>query len=183
MWLRTSHQSRGIWKPFSASVLLSVLFAITGCGFELRGQAEDSSRLAGKTVALVSEAPGSELANLLQSRLRLRDMTLTTPSDAQLIIYLAVEQFEQRDLSLTARARAAELELVLNVRFSLQADSEWLITDEQLTVIDQMLNDPLNIVGKREELRLIREEMRASLADRVLRRIDYRLSVPDANPS
>tara|TARA_E500000178_G_scaffold301812_1_gene310921 strand:+ start:7449 stop:7781 length:333 start_codon:yes stop_codon:yes gene_type:complete len=110
-------------------------------------------------------------------------MTLTAPSDAQLIIYLAVEQFEQRDLSLTARARAAELELMLKVRFSLQADNEWLITDEQLTVIDQMLNDPLNIVGKREELRLIREEMRASLADRVLRRIDYRLSVPDANPS
>lgn len=183
-----------MWLPINAAalmrqahlrgvVLLLLSLVLSGCGFELRGQGEGSSRLAGQTIALVSEAPGSELSNLLQSRLRLRGVTLTNPSEANLVIYLAVEQFEQRDLSLTARARAAELELVLDVRFSLQANNTWLINDEKLTVVDQMLNDPLNIVGKREELRLIREEMRASLADRVIRRIDYRLSVPDADSS
>ena len=39
-----------------------------------------------------------------------------------------------------------------------------------------MLNDPRNVVGKTEEIRLLREEMRRNLADQVARRVSYSLS-------
>jgi LPS-assembly lipoprotein len=39
-----------------------------------------------------------------------------------------------------------------------------------------MLNDPRNIVGKTEELRLLREEMRRDLAAQIVRRIGHSLA-------
>jgi LPS-assembly lipoprotein len=46
-------------------------------------------------------------------------------------------------------------------------------TDAQ--VVRQFLNDPLNVVGKTEELRLLREEMREDLAAQMIRRITHSL--------
>jgi LPS-assembly lipoprotein len=43
-------------------------------------------------------------------------------------------------------------------------------------VIRQFLNDPRNVVGKTEELRLLREEMRTDLAAQIIRRISYTIS-------
>jgi len=42
-------------------------------------------------------------------------------------------------------------------------------------VIRQMLNDPRNVVGKTEEIRLLREEMRRDLADQIARRVSHSL--------
>ena len=39
----------------------------------------------------------------------------------------------------------------------------------------QMLNDPRNVVGKTEEIRLLRDEMRRDLADQIARRISHSL--------
>jgi LPS-assembly lipoprotein len=39
-----------------------------------------------------------------------------------------------------------------------------------------MLNDPKNIVGKTEEMRLFREEMRRDLATQILRRLSNSLN-------
>ena len=44
------------------------------------------------------------------------------------------------------------------------------------TVSRQMLNDHRNIVGKTEELRLLREEMRRDLAAQIVRRIGHSLA-------
>jgi LPS-assembly lipoprotein len=38
-----------------------------------------------------------------------------------------------------------------------------------------MLNDPRNVVGKTEEIRLLREEMRRDLADQIARRVSHSL--------
>jgi LPS-assembly lipoprotein len=47
-------------------------------------------------------------------------------------------------------------------------------------VVRQFLNDPRNVVGKTEELRLLREEMRQELAAQIVRRMSYSISA-DAN--
>jgi LPS-assembly lipoprotein len=107
--------------------------------------------------------------------------SVVEPSEATLILQVGMERFEQRNLSLTARARAAELELRASVDFSLQLDDQWLIEDETLSVVDQMLNDPLNVVGKTEELRLLQGELRTTLVEALTRRIDYRLAADNAD--
>ena len=94
---------------------------------------------------------------------------------------MGTERFEQRNLSLTARARAAELEIRASVTFSLQLGERWLVEGETLTVVDQMLNDPLNVVGKTEELRLLQAELRTTFVEALTRRIDYRLAADNAD--
>ena len=45
--------------------------------------------------------------------------------------------------------------------------------DARATVNRQMLNDPRNVVGKTEELRLLRDEMRRDLAAQIVRRLSH----------
>ncbi len=91
-----------------------------------------------------------------------------------LTLTLKPEQFTQRNLSLTAQARAAELELTLLADFTLNQQASDQI-DARATVTRQMLDDPRNVVGKTEEIRLLREEMRRDLADQIARRISHSL--------
>jgi LPS-assembly lipoprotein len=88
---------------------------------------------------------------------------------------LREEQFTQRNVSLTAQARAAEMELTLSVDFLLQQE-EILPLEGTATVSRQMLNDPRNVVGKTEEMRLLREEMRRDLAAQIVRRVSRGLT-------
>jgi outer membrane lipopolysaccharide assembly protein LptE/RlpB len=44
-----------------------------------------------------------------------------------------------------------------------------------------MLNDPLNVAGKTEELRLMQSELRSALVDALTRRLDYGIAAYHAN--
>ena len=99
-------------------------------------------------------------------------LMLLEEGDAMLTLVLQPEQFTQRNVSLTSQARAAELELTLFADFTVnQQESEPIYA--RATVTRQMLNDPRNVVGKTEEIRLLREEMRRDLADQIARRISH----------
>jgi LPS-assembly lipoprotein len=102
-------------------------------------------------------------------------IVLTEEIDAPTRLTLREEQFTQRNVSLTAQARAAEMELTLSVDFLLQQE-ETLPLEGTATVSRQMLNDPRNVVGKTEEMRLLREEMRRDLAAQIVRRVSRGLT-------
>jgi LPS-assembly lipoprotein len=102
-------------------------------------------------------------------------IVLTEEIDAPTRLTLREEQFTQRNVSLTAQARAAEMELTLSIDFVLQQE-ETLPLEETATVSRQMLNDPRNVVGKTEEMRLLREEMRRDLAAQIVRRVSRGLT-------
>jgi len=67
------------------------------------------------------------------------------------------------------------MELTLSVDFVLQQEDA-LPLEGTATVSQQMLNDPRNVVGKTEEMRLLREEMRRDLAGQVVRRVSRGLN-------
>lgn len=176
MWLLTKLSRR----TAIAASLLSLL-ALAGCGFELRGQNARAETLGLYPIAVVSAAQNSEFTSQLRTALGRLGASVVEPSEATLILQVGIERFEQRNLSLTARARAAELELRASINFSLQLGDQWLVEGETLTVVDQMLNDPLNVVGKTEELRLLQDELRTTLVEALTRRIDYRLAADNAD--
>ena len=64
----------------------------------------------------------------------------------------------------------------MTVALSLRQGSDELIPEADAQVVRQFLNDPRNVVGKTEELRLLREEMRRDLAAQIARRITHSLS-------
>ena len=153
----------------------AVALLLAGCGFELKGSGNAHLALEGLTIRLISNQPRAELTREVTKELLANGLIITDEADALLSLTLKPEQFSQRNLSLTAQARAAELELTLASDFILtQANQDPVIA--RATVNRQMLNDPRNVVGKTEELRLLREEMRRDLAAQIVRRVSYSLS-------
>ena len=159
------------------NLLLSLILATSGCGFQLKGdQSFEKSILNGAEVAIISAAPRSELTSALRQQLTLAGVEITTSGPGVLTVKLSGEQFTQRNLSLTAQARAAEIELTLSAVFSAHQDQQERIIATQVQAVRRMLNDPRNIVGKTEEMRLFHEEMRRDLAIQIVRRLDNRLA-------
>ncbi len=173
---RTIRSSLGE-SPLGRWICLSaILMCLAGCGFQLKGNdaASISAKLEGMTLQLISSQPRSELTREVFRALTAMGLVLLDEGDTMLALVLQPEQFKQRNVSLTAQARAAELELTLFADFTLnQQESDPI--DARATVTRHMLNDPRNVVGKTEEIRLLREEMRRDLADQIARRISYSL--------
>ena len=173
---RTIHSSPGQSAAGRWICLSAILMCLAGCGFQLKGSdaASSSARLEGMTLQLISSQPRSELTREVSRALSATGLMLLEEGDAMLTLTLQPEQFTQRNLSLTAQARAAELELTLFADFTLNQQASEQI-DARATVTRQMLNDPRNVVGKTEEMRLLREEMRRDLADQIARRVSHSL--------
>ena len=160
---------KGIW-------LLTGLLLLTGCGFQLKGSDSSDSGLSGVAVRLISSQPRAELTREVTRELSASGAVLADSNTARVSLTIQPEQFTQRNVSLTAQARAAELELTLSASFILQQSGRDPI-DATANVSRQMLNDPRNVVGKTEELRLLRAEMRQDLAAQIVRRASR--SLPD----
>ena len=157
--------------------MLSVvaLMALTGCGFQLKGTGSNTPQLQGLTIRLVSGQRRAELTREVTRELTANGLVLRDDPDTDLSLRLKPEQFTQRNVSLTAQARAAELELTLSAAFSFARSDQEPIS-ARASVNRQMLNDPRNVVGKTEELRLLREEMRRDLAAQIVRRVSHSLT-------
>ena len=62
----------------------------------------------------------------------------------------------------------------MKTNFSVDGVSgEEVIEASSAAVIKQMENDPRNVVGKAEEIRILKAEMRTELAQQILRRIVF----------
>ena len=164
------------YRLVKLACLLAAFSCLISCGFQLKGtgSSSQSTGLQGLELHLVSVQPQSDLTREVSRELSNAGAVLTDAADPALQLTLQAEQFIQRNVSLTAQARAAELELTLSVDFVFE-QAEQDPTDARATVSRQMLNDPRNIVGKTEELRLLREEMRRDLAAQIVRRIGHSL--------
>ncbi|MEK9655145.1 MAG: LPS assembly lipoprotein LptE [Halieaceae bacterium] len=149
---------------------------VAGCGFQLKGASQEGNdQWEGVTLRLISADPRSELTREVTRELVGMKITLSDDISTTTRLTLREEQFEQRNVSLTAQARAAEMELTLSVDFVLQQE-ETLPLEGTARVSQQMLNDPRNVVGKTEEMRLLREEMRRDLARQIVRRVSRGLA-------
>ena len=161
--------------PLLAAILLCL--GAASCGFQLKGTTGNgtSASLDGVALMLISSQPRSELTAALISQLRLEGAEIVADDGSGLVLRLGEERFQQRNLSLTAQARSAEVELTMTVAISLRDAARELIPGDDAQVIRQFLNDPRNVVGKTEELRLLREEMRRDLAAQITRRLVHSL--------
>ncbi len=169
-------------KEYSSRRLLRVL-AITAlslllgaCGFQLRGADNSATLLPEQWTSMHLQAgnPHSEFNRELAARFELNGVNWTDSSSANYLLILSPEQFKQRNLSLNSEARAAEFELTMRAKFSVRARDGSIGMDQTTaSVVKQIENDPRNVVGKAEEIRLLQQEMRAELAQQILRRIGF----------
>ena len=149
---------------------------LAGCGFQLRGTGPGVAVPDDwKSMYLVTNNPNSEFSREVMLRFAAHGVEWQAdPADANYLVQLGPERFSQRNLSLNADARAAEFELTLRANFSVQdRDGKPVLPDSTATVVKQMENDPANVVGKAEEQRILKGEMRSELAQQIMRRIGF----------
>lgn len=155
--------------------LALLLAALVGCGFQLRG-GEGGSSLpdAWQAMHLSTPSPNSELSRVVRTRFTASGIRWLPADEAAYVLALGNERFTQRNLSINAQARAAEFGLTLRARFALRdSDGKLLLPPEDAIITKQMENDPRNVVGKAEEIRILRDEMRTELAQQIMRRISF----------
>lgn len=158
-----------IYLLFGATLLLSA------CGFHLRGTGDVSVSDQWRSMYLVSGNPNSEFSREVKTRFSANGVEWQEEKpEANFQLVLGPERFSQRNLSLNSEARAAEFELTMRSTFSVRdiAGKE-IMSDTTGSVVKQMENDPRNVVGKAEEIRILKTEMRAELAQQILRRIAF----------
>ena len=154
--------------------VLALLCVLSGCGFALRGTGGTSLPESWKTMHLSTVNPNGEMSREVLSTFSAHDISWVDAEDANYTLQVGPERFRQYNLSINAQARASEFELLMSTTFSVRdAEGEQLIEDSEATVVKQMENDPTNVVGKAEEVRILKTEMRTELVQQILRRIGY----------
>ncbi|MEM6486441.1 MAG: LPS assembly lipoprotein LptE [Pseudomonadota bacterium] len=157
------------------TLTITTLVILTACGFQLRGTGGGSGLPQDwRSFHLLSSNPNSELARIMESTLTQNGVTLMSREQASYLLRLGPEQFNQRNLSVNAQARAAEFDLQMSANFQVfDQQGEVVMPQSRAGVNKQMENDPQNVVGKAEEVRILRGELRLELAAQIYRRISF----------
>ncbi len=159
------------------TLILGLGLMLAACGFQLRGNSSATALPeAWKLLYLNTDNPNSEFSRELHSRFSANGISwVKDPTEAAFIVNIGPEQFKQTNLLINSDARAAEYELKMSSRFSVTqpGQSRPVMPMTKTSVRKQMENDPSNVVGKAEEIRILKSEMRAELAQQILRRIGF----------
>lgn len=165
--------------PVSTSrflLLLGMCCLLGACGFQLRGIGDGGAALPDdwKRLHLITGNPNSELSRDVQSIFAANGIEWLSKNDANYALVLGPERFSQTNLSLNSEARVSEFELNMQAQFSIKdAEGNEVIAPTSASVIRQMENDPRNVQGKSEEIRILKNEMRTELSQQILRRIGF----------
>ena len=169
-------------RPVQRFLILGMALALTACGFHLRGSGGVASSDEWRSMYLVSSNPNSEFSREIKTRFAANGVQWQQDNEtANYSVVLGPERFSQRNLSLNSDARAAEFELTMRSTFSVRDSSgETVIESTTSSVVKQMENDPQNVVGKAEEIRILKSEMRSELARQIMRRIAFYAAAQEA---
>jgi len=161
----------------SFTLILGISCLLCACGFQLRGTGGGSGAALPepwKKMHLITGNPNSEFSRAVLRVFTTDGIQWSDKDDANYLLLLGPERFSQSNLSLNAEARVSQLELTMKTTFSVVAASgSEVIADTTASVVQQMENDPRNAMGKAEEIRIHKNEMRTELAQQVMRRIGF----------
>lgn len=149
----------------------ALALALAGCGFQLRGMAELSPRMA--TPYLEVEDRYTPFNAALESALRASGATLARSREAaSAVVRIRRDEAGRHVLSVTAQNTPAEYEVYYTVEYSVSANGEELLPPQSLTLAREYTYDETQVLAKQHEERLIREALARDLAGLVLRRLE-----------
>jgi LPS-assembly lipoprotein len=154
---------------------LGIVFLLAACGFQLRGVGGAAALPQGwEKMYLVTGNPNGEFSQAVRTVFTTNGVQWAASSDANYSLILGPDKFTQTNLSLNREARVSQFELTMQTTFSvLDASGKEVMPDTTASVMRQMENDPRNVMGKGQELRILQSEMRTELAQQMIRRIGF----------
>lgn len=153
-------------------LLLFTLFALSACGYHLRGSQASDVTFAFKSLHLRASGETPFVSSLREGLITNKIALTPTPSDAELVLEVLSEQSNKTILSLSSAGRVKEYQL--NYRVALRAydnqQRDWLPADE--VVMSRILAyDDAQILAKEQEEAMLYKDMRADAVAQTLRRL------------
>ncbi|WP_250458635.1 LPS assembly lipoprotein LptE [Microbulbifer litoralis] len=169
-------------KKITSCILPLLIIAATSCGWHLRGAPKNFP--PGSELYISAQDPRSDIAEELTRLLQNAGVPMApTPEQADYALIIHEEIERKRTVSVDAKGRASEYELITSALYSVRdSGGRWLLNNAEADVYRTLVWDDDEIVSKGEEERLMREEMRRELIGRIidrLRRIDVSATAED----
>lgn len=149
------------------SSLILIVWLLSGCGFQLRGNYLVSPKL--QTLTVTSIDTYGELTRVLKQHLARNEITVAVDNQVSLPeLRILKDRLDRRTLSVFENGQVAEYELTYTVQYELR------LPDEEAQRFQFELNrdyqdDPDSALAKSRELSLMLKEMRQEAADKIVR--------------
>ncbi len=148
-----------------------VMLLLTGCGFQLRGQASLPPEM-GRTY-ISAEDRQSLFARKLRSSLMDNGIDIVdSPVDATAVVNILDDDTGRRVLAVSARNVPREFEVYYRVRFSVEGDNGMLLTPREQVLVRDYTYDETIVLGKARE----EEQLREAIADDLVRAVLFQLA-------
>lgn len=164
-------------SPSRRSLNLSLLSALllSGCGFQLRGQAElppEYSRIhiqGGRP----TRTPAASLSRSLASGLDANGVTvMDSPVGADAVLQILDEDLDRRTLATSPDGNAREYSLNYSITYTLRSpDNETLLAPDRLTLTRDVLYNETDLLGRGEGEDIVITDMVNDAAYTIIRRL------------
>ena len=160
-----------MWFPESVAryVVLATLLGVAGCGFQLRGT--EAGGLESLNIMGTSAAPLTSKS--FRQALEDRDVRIVPAGAGVISVHMLDERSHHRSVATTDVFDAAEYELRLELDVSISKGENFLLEDATLVSQRVYSVDSGNLSGSYEERTLLLSDMRVSLAEQLIRRVNF----------
>lgn len=168
-------------KSLRTVLTLSLLLALTGCGFHLRSALVLPPDLG--PVAVTARDPYSALADSLARSLGRAGATpaAADAGDTATRLEILSEKWADLPIAVDTLGRAQEYSLRYAVVFRLRKADDTMVVPQQAVELSRDYIAPANdAIGRNSERELLVSEMRRDMNAAILRRIDAALRAPGA---
>ncbi|QYZ65950.1 MAG: lipoprotein [Gammaproteobacteria bacterium (ex Lamellibrachia satsuma)] len=161
-------------RHWRSGFLLSILLIVSGCGFHLKGYQQATPNLNG---LFVEDAENRQsLAGVLQRDLRASGALLAASAAEAKYRLSLTEIFKYRVLSVDENGKALEYELRLKSDFSVvDREGNTALPEQHLELVRELTYSGTDELGRRNEAKLVRGDMRTDMADQIVRRLQAQL--------
>ena len=159
-----------MWFPKRVAryLLLAILLGVAGCGFQLLGS--ETGRFESLNIVGAGAAPLTSRS--LRQALEDRGIQIVPAGLGVISIHMLDERYYRRSFASTDAYSAAEYELRLELDVSISSGENFLLEDATLVSQRVYAVDLNNLSASEEEQKLLLIEMRVSLAEQLLRRVN-----------
>lgn len=156
---------------FKAGLLAAMALAMSGCGFQARGNANFPPEFAATYIETVDRY--SPFYQELVTSLRRSQLEVVDRRDAaQTVIRISEDESGQRVQSVSPRNVPREFEVFYRIRYSVERGGVEVLEPQALTRNRDYTWDETLVLGKALEEETLRRALAADLVELVLRRVE-----------
>lgn len=153
-------------------IALAATLLADGCGFRPRGAAALPPAMAA-TYLDVEDTRGQFRRELRSALMSNGIQVVSDRSAATAVLEVPIQRLRRQVLSVGARARAREFELVYNVQFTLRdLQGDPLFPTQDLELRRDYTFDEQQVLGTTGEEQIIREDLRRDMVRQILLRLE-----------